>query len=57
MTFEMKLRDVREEERMDLLGEFVDEGTISIEQGAEKAGMSVPEFAEAMKLRKQKEPV
>ena len=57
MTFEMKLRDVREEERMDLLGEFVDEGTISIEQGAEKAGMSVPEFAEAMKQRKQKEPV
>ena len=62
MTFEMKLRDVREEgreegreeERIDLLGGLVEEGTISLEKGAEKAGMSVPEFTEAMERRRGK---
>ena len=73
MTFEMKLRDVREEgreegrqegreegrqegraeERIDLLGGLVDEGTISVEKAAEKAGMSVPKFAEAMERRRE----
>ena len=62
MTFEIKLRDVREEgreegreeERIDLLGGLVEEGTISLEKGAEKAGMSVPEFTEAMERRRGK---
>ena len=57
MTLEMKFKEIRDMTRIEVFNNLVKDGTLTVEQAAEKAEMSVSDFiGEAKEIEKHKKP-